>query len=158
MQSDQICAPLPTSEVKCAHFHGSAIVKPIPSYQVYRGTVFELVDKAVDFVMSKIAASVGTRAEGPTAPVKYELPPTLTLASLRRPHPSVPHNPLLAGPMFLAGYIEKAGTGTLDMAAHCRKAGLRPPEFQQESGVFKQIFRRKGTQELSAAGAGGGLH
>jgi len=63
-----------TSEVKCLHFHGTEVRKPIPSYQVYRGTLFELVDQAVDFVMSKIARSVGTRAHGPQAPVEYELP------------------------------------------------------------------------------------
>jgi predicted HTH transcriptional regulator len=33
-----------TSEVKCLHFHGIDIQKPIPSYQVYCGTAFELVD------------------------------------------------------------------------------------------------------------------
>ena len=65
---------LPTSEVKCLHFHGAEVRKPIPSYQIYKGTVFELVDQAVDFVMSKITRTVGTRAAGPAAPVDYELP------------------------------------------------------------------------------------
>ncbi len=60
-----------SSEVKCAHFHGLEVAKPIPSYQVYKGTVFDLVDQAVDFVMSKINLWVGTRAEGPQAPVEY---------------------------------------------------------------------------------------
>jgi predicted HTH transcriptional regulator len=27
-----------TSEVRCAHFHGFEVEKPIPSYQVYKGT------------------------------------------------------------------------------------------------------------------------
>ena len=63
-----------SSEVKCAHFHGTRVGKPIPSYQVYKGTVFELVDHAVDFVLSKIALSVGTRAESVQAPVAYEIP------------------------------------------------------------------------------------
>lgn len=63
-----------SSEVKCAHFHGTEVAKPIPSYQVYKGTVFDLVDQAVDFVMSKINLWVGTRAEGPQAPVAYEIP------------------------------------------------------------------------------------
>lgn len=65
---------LVTSELKCMHFHGTEVRKPIPSYQIYRGTVFKLVDQAVDFVMSKISRTVGTRAEGPQAPVEYELP------------------------------------------------------------------------------------
>ena len=63
-----------SSAVKCAHFHGTRVGKPIPSHQVYQGTVFELVDHAVDFVLSKIALSVGTRAESVQAPVAYEIP------------------------------------------------------------------------------------
>ena len=65
---------LPASEVKCAHFHGTEAAKPIPSYHAYKGTVFDLVDQAVDFVMSKINLWVGTRAAGPQAPVAYEIP------------------------------------------------------------------------------------
>lgn len=172
-----------TSEVKCLHFHGTEVRKPIPSYQIYRGTVFELVDQAVDFVMSKIARRVGTRALGPEAPVDYELPreavaeaivnavahrdytsnasvqvmlfadrlevwnpgelpPPLTLERLRRPHPSIPRNPLIADPLFLARYIEKAGTGILDMIARVRKAGLPEPEFRQDGGTFVQALWR----------------
>lgn len=40
-----------TSEVKCMHFHGTQKLKPIPSYQIFKGTVFDLVDQSVDFVM-----------------------------------------------------------------------------------------------------------
>ena len=65
---------LMASEVKCAHFHGTEVAKPIPSYQVYKGNAFALVDQAVDFVMSKIALRVGTRAAGPQADVRYEIP------------------------------------------------------------------------------------
>lgn len=63
-----------TSEVKCAHFHGVDVAKPIPSYQVYKGTAFELVDQAVDFILSKINLWVGTRKDGPQVPVEYEIP------------------------------------------------------------------------------------
>ena len=63
-----------SSGVKCAHFHGTEVAKPIPSYQVYNGTAFQLVDHAVDFVLSKIALSVGTRAKSTQAPVSYEIP------------------------------------------------------------------------------------
>ena len=63
-----------TSEVKCAHFHGVEVAKPIPSYQVYKGTVFDLVDQAVDFVLSKINLWVGTREAGSQVPVEYEIP------------------------------------------------------------------------------------
>lgn len=36
--------PLPASVVKCLHFHGIEMRKPIPSHQEFEGTVFELVD------------------------------------------------------------------------------------------------------------------
>ncbi|MDR2562946.1 MAG: DUF4062 domain-containing protein, partial [Prevotellaceae bacterium] len=64
-----------TSEIKCAHFHGIRVEKPIPSYQVYKGNLFELVDQAVDFVMSKINLAVGTRKRSIEAPTAYEIPP-----------------------------------------------------------------------------------
>mgnify|MGYP000863233146 CR=1 FL=1 len=64
-----------SSEVKCAHFYGTEVQKPIPSYQVYKGNLFELVDQAVSFVLSKIDLAVGTRARSIQAPVAYEIPP-----------------------------------------------------------------------------------
>lgn len=174
---------LPTSVVKCLHFHGTEVRKPIPSHQEYRGTVFTLVDQAVDFVMSKIVRTVGTRAEGNAVPVAYELPreavaeaivnavahrdyasnasvqvmlfsdrlevwnpgelpASLTPDRLTRPHASIPRNPLLAGPLFLAGYIEQAGTGTLDMIAKSREAGLKSPGFRQDGDLFIQTLWR----------------
>ena len=63
-----------SSEIRCAHFHGTEVAKPIPSYQVYKGTAFELVDQAVDFVLSKINRRIGTRAESARAPRTYEIP------------------------------------------------------------------------------------
>ena len=172
-----------TSEVKCMHFHGTEVSKPIPSYQIYRGTVFDLVDQATDFVMSKINRRVGTRALGPEAPVTYELPgeavgeaivnavahrdyasnasvqvmlfsdrlevwnpgelpPPLTVEKLRLPHASLPRNPLLADPLFLTRYVEKAGSGILDMISRCREAGLPAPEFRQDGGMFVQTLAR----------------
>ena len=71
-----------------------------------------------------------------------ELPPPLTLERLRGPHPSIPRNPLIADPLFLARYIEKAGTGTLDMIARLREASLPEPEFRQDGGTFVQTLWR----------------
>jgi predicted HTH transcriptional regulator len=164
-----------SSELKAAHFHGTAIAKPIPSYQVFKGTVFELVDQAVDFVLARLNFAVGTRSASSQAPAAYEippevireavvnavahrdytsngsvqvmvfadrveiwnpgsLPPSLTLAQLRQPHGSVPANPLLAEPLYLAQYIERLGTGTADMIRRCREAGLPEPVFSLDDG------------------------
>jgi ATP-dependent DNA helicase RecG len=168
---------LPTADTKCLHFHGTEIRKPIPSYQRFNGTIFDQVDQAVDFILSKINRHVGTRAESVAVPVTYEipseviteaivnavahrdytsnasvqvmlfadrfevwnpgeLPPGLTPDQLREPHASLPRNPLLADPLFLAHYAERAGTGTLDMIARCRDAGLPEPTFEQRGGQF----------------------
>jgi predicted HTH transcriptional regulator len=51
------------------------------------------------------------------------------------PHASQPNNPLIAEPLFLAKYIEKAGSGTFDMVKRCKKAGMREPEFKVD-GAF----------------------
>ena len=180
-----------SSEIKCAHFHGTEVAKPIPSYQVYKGTVFALVDKAVDFVLSKIALSVGTRAESVQAPVAYEipkevvteaivnavahrdytdnssvqvmlfadrlevmnsgrLPPPLTVETLRVAHPSLPGNPLLAESMYLLRYIERMGTGTVDMIRRCVDAGLAEPEFDANGGFVTRI-RRAGARPGAAS-------
>lgn len=60
--------------VKCALFHGVEVVKPIPSHQVFEGTLFDQVDGAVDFVMGRLDRSVGTRKSGARAPVRFEIP------------------------------------------------------------------------------------
>jgi len=49
-----------SSELKAAHFHGTAVAKPIPSCQVFKGTVFELVDQAVDVVLTRLHFAIGT--------------------------------------------------------------------------------------------------
>ena len=171
-----------SSEVRCAHFHGTEVAKPIPSYQVYKGTVFELVDQAVDFVLSKIDRRIGVRSENARASRTYEipvgvvteaivnavahrdytdngsiqvmlfadrleirnpgrLPPPLTLESLRVAHRSVPANPLLGEALYLAEYIERMGTGTLDMIRRCTEAGLPEPEFAVTDGFVATIRR-----------------
>ena len=65
-----------------------------------------------------------------------ELPPGLTPDMLRKPHGPIPRNPLIAEPLFRVKYVEKAGTGTTDMIADCRKAGLPEPDFEQRGPHF----------------------
>jgi len=174
------------SEVKCAQFHGIKIEKPIPSYQVYKGDVFSLINKTVNFVLSRIDISTGTRNKSNQVDIEYEipreviaeavvnaivhrdytsngsvqimlfkdrleiwnpgrLPSNLTIANLREPHSSSPKNLLLADPMYLAGYIERLGTGTNDMITRCNDIGLREIQFVQ-GDVFKTIIWRNTKQ------------
>ena len=69
------------------------------------------------------------------------LPPPLTLEKLREAHRSVPGNPLLAESMYLAEYIERMGTGTLDMIRRCVEAGLPEPGFAVTDGFVTTVWR-----------------
>jgi ATP-dependent DNA helicase RecG len=65
----------PAAEIRCMHFHGTTVTRPVPSYQVFKGTLFAQADFATNFVLSVIHRSVGTRAVSNRAPGAYELPP-----------------------------------------------------------------------------------
>jgi len=164
-------------QLHCLHFHGTGKRKPIASQQPYEGTLIEVIDEAVEFVLGKIDRRVGTHAESTQAPVTFEiprsvileaivnavahrnydnngfvqvivfadrievwnpgeLPPALTPDLLRQPHGPIPRNPLIAEPLFRIKYAEKVGTGTTDMIADCRAAGLPEPDFVQRGPHF----------------------
>jgi predicted HTH transcriptional regulator len=72
-----------------------------------------------------------------------QLPHNLTIAMLKEPHASIPANPLIANPLYLAGLIEQLGTGILDMFDLCNDAGLKEPIFQEED-TFRAIIWRCG--------------
>ena len=178
-----------TSEVRCAQFYGTIVEKPIRNYQVFTGSLFEMIDKAVGFVMSRIDARVGTRDHSADAPVDYELPESavaeaianavahrdytsnasvqvmlfrdrveiwnpgrlpngFTVQKLREVHSSEPTNPVIAHPLFLAGYIEHLGTGTTDMITACEGYGLRAPEFRQAEDFRTVIYRKPKVSDL----------
>ena len=64
-----------TSEVKCIQFFGNKVEKPLPAYQIYKGDVFELVDQATSFVMSRLNNWTGTRGgDSASVPTRPELP------------------------------------------------------------------------------------
>lgn len=168
---------LPSAEIKCLHYHGTTQEKPIPSYQVFKGSLFDQIDGAIDFVMARLRRSVAPRSGGARAEVGYEmpreviaeaivnaaahrdyrshaavqvyvfadrievrnpgeLPPSLTPEALRVTHSSVPRNVRLAEVLWFAHYIEKVGTGTLDVIAGCQSADLPEPDFRQAGDEF----------------------
>jgi ATP-dependent DNA helicase RecG len=172
-----------SAEIACLHYHGTEVAKPIPNQQVYRGSAFDVVDKAVDFVMGSLTRRVDPSPASVASNVTYEipygavreavvnavahrnyaskaavqlmvfadrvevwspggLPEDLSVDQLRKPHHSVPRNRLLCEPLFLAHYIERAGTGTLDMIRLCVEAGLPEPEFHHEGERFVVVLRR----------------
>ena len=174
----------PTSSIKCAQFYTSTVTKPLLSHYKFNGTIFEMIDKAVDFVMSRINVHVGTRAYSNTADVTCEIPRDavteaivnavvhrdyasngsvevrlfkdrlevwnpgklpygVSLDKLRYMHSSIPVNPILAHPAYLAGYIEEMGTGTSDIIEKCLNHGLDTPEFIQAEEFRVVIWRER---------------
>ena len=179
-----------TSEVKCAVFPTNVMTKPILSYQVFHGSVFEMIDHAVGFVMSHIDARVAPRYTSAATEVNYEIPIEavteaivnavthrdyasngsvqvmlfrdrlevwnpgslpfgLSPAKLKQLHSSLPPNPVLANPIYLAGYIERMGTETTDLVSACEKAGLKSPEFIQDEDFRVVIYRKNVTQNVT---------
>ena len=53
----------------------------------------------------------------------------------------MPVNPILAYPVYLAGYIEQLGTGTTDLIQRCENKGLRRPEFKQKNDFEITLWR-----------------
>jgi predicted HTH transcriptional regulator len=64
----------PSATVKCAHFHGLIVSKPIPDYKEYGGTVFQMAENALDFVLSKISLTTGDRSKSLLVETSYEIP------------------------------------------------------------------------------------
>lgn len=106
------------------------MAKPIPSYQVYKGTVFQLVDQAVDFVLSKISLAVGTRAVSTQAPVSYELPPDAVREAVVN---AVAHRDYISTAsvqvMLFADRLEVWNPGSLPSA-------LTPQKLREPHGSF----------------------
>ncbi len=173
----------PAAVVKCSHYHGTEVTRPIPSQQVFGNTLFEQTDAAADFVLSRLDRTIGNREEATAASEKLEipkeaireiivnavvhrdydsnasvqidvfadrveimnpgeLPEKLTVADLVKEHLSVPVNPFLTRPFYLAGYINQLGYGTRNVVKWCRKAGLPDPKFDSAENHFQVTIWR----------------
>ncbi len=67
---------------------------------------------------------------------------SLTIEKLKKTHSSYPTNPLIAQPLYLADYIQQAGSGTTEMIKQCRAKGLPEPGFISDRYEFKTILAR----------------
>ncbi len=172
------------AEIKCLQFHGTEVKKPFASYHIYKGNLFEQIDRAVAFVLSSIRMPVIQQAEtaqvkrpleipvfavqeaivnaaahrdyNPSAAVQVmvfidrievwnpgRLPSQLSIDDLKKPHTSYPGNPLLAEVLYLSDYIQKAGSGTIEMIKQCKQQGLPEPNFVSLRGMeFRTILAR----------------
>ncbi len=173
----------PAAVVKCSHYHGTEVTRPIPSHQVFGKSLFEQADYAVDFALSRLDRTIGNREETTISEEKLEipkeaireiivnavihrdydsnasvqidvfadrleimnpgrLPEELTIEDLINKHLSVPVNPFLARPFYLAGYINQLGYGTRNVVKWCREAGLPDPKFDSSENSFRVTIWR----------------
>ena len=173
----------PAAVVKCSHYHGTEVVRPIPSQQVFGATLFEQIDAATDFVLSRLDRTIGDREEANIAAERLEipkeaireiivnsvvhrdydskasvqidvfadrvevmnpgtLPAELSVEDLPKKHLSVPVNPFLARPFYLAGYINQLGYGTRNVVKWCREAALPDPDFVSGDNQFRVTIWR----------------
>jgi ATP-dependent DNA helicase RecG len=65
------------------------------------------------------------------------LPAELNVEDLLKKHLSIPVNPFLARPFYLAGYINQLGFGTRNVVKWCREAGLPDPDFIPGNNQFR---------------------
>jgi len=72
-----------------------------------------------------------------------DLPPHWTIETLLRKHTSEPHNPLIAYPFFLAGYIESWGRGIEKIVEESKKFNGITPEFRWENGLWVEFYFNK---------------
>lgn len=71
------------------------------------------------------------------------LPSRLKLSDLKKPHTSFPNNPLIAGAFYFANYIQRVGSGTMEMVKQCKAQGLPEPEFVSiRNDEFRAILPR----------------
>lgn len=69
------------------------------------------------------------------------LPNGITVEDLKMPgHESHLRNPLIAKVLYLAGYIEQYGSGTVRMVEWMKEANLPEPEYKEEMGGFSVYF------------------
>ena len=54
-------------------------------------------------------------------------------------------NPILAHPVYLSGYIERLGTGTVNLIERCKEKGLKTPEFHFDEDGRVVIWRKNVT-------------
>lgn len=81
------------------------------------------------------------------------LPPELTLDSLKKQHPSIPRNPIIADVCYKSGLIDTWGRGTLKIINSCKEAGLPAPDIKEEFGgfsvtIFKDVFTEEHLKKL----------
>lgn len=69
-----------------------------------------------------------------------KLPEELSIEDLKKEHSSYPRNPLIANVFYLAGFIERWGSGTKRIVDLYKEQNLPEPDYKEEQGGFSVWF------------------
>ncbi|MDG6250117.1 ATP-binding protein [Methanocalculus sp.] len=72
----------------------------------------------------------------------------VTVELLKVEHSSYPRNKTIARLLFLTGYIEQWGSGTLSMITACERDGVPDPQFREAGNAFVVTFLRSTVNTL----------
>ena len=71
-----------------------------------------------------------------------KLPLGLTAETIKLPHESHPHNPLIASVLYKTTYLENWGSGVQRMLDECRNAGVPEPMYETKNDSVMVCFNR----------------
>jgi len=78
------------------------------------------------------------------------LPDDISIAELKKEHPSIPRNESIARCFYMIKYIEQWGTGTNRIVRLCKEAGIKEPKFKEAGGSFVISFPRESTVKIKS--------
>ncbi len=131
----QLFPQYPQCQLRMARFRGTDKTEFLDNRQVY-GNSFQLLDEAMLFLQRHLP-SLEIWSDG-------TLPADLSVADLKRDHPSRPRNPLVADVFYKRGLVERWGRGTQKIVELCVRAGHPEPEFVEQAGALGVRFLPSG--------------
>ncbi|NCO96954.1 MAG: DeoR family transcriptional regulator [Candidatus Aenigmarchaeota archaeon] len=137
------------SEVKCIRFSGNDPVKPYIDFQTLNGDVFDLVDKAEDFVLRNIKMSIWLIPDQVQREEKYEYPPdaireAIANAVVHRDYES----PSKVQVRIFNDRIEIWNPGRLPMGWTVERLKQKHESIPRNPLLFKQLFWVKYVEDV----------
>ena len=68
------------------------------------------------------------------------LPEGITVADLKKEHPSILRNPDIANICFIRQYIEMVGSGIIRILSECKKNGFKMPKWSDKNNILLLTF------------------
>ena len=137
------------SEVKCIRFSGNKTVKPYIDFQSLTGNVFDLIDRAEDFILRNIRKSIWLVPGQVQREEKYDYPPdavreAITNAIVHRDYES----PSKVQIRVFDDYVEIWNPGRLPNGWTVEKLKQKHESIPRNPLLFKQLFWVKYVEDV----------